>query len=518
VCNRTKTSLLWLSCCLFLLGAFGCGITRTVVIKLKPAGALIQVDNEKGNKNPFTTKLKWSESAVHTVAAEAGKYERQSLTLRHEDAKSAAEPWVIELELKPLVESVEVEISANIDSANVHIDGVLVGETPLRHTFVFSRHSSKSPWGKHLVVVSKDGYRYNPGGNELLPGENPAFSHQIELDSPFLSEKLIHVVFEPIRFLQTKVRRIAYTEEGVEIEEDVVLSQVVDMEYEPKAHSVSRITDVMPNADIIESRISVMPDGETIIYSFPFKLGSDEFLNIWKQYAGKRARLTDAEKMDHEAAVGVNANWIYFSSNRLNSKKYNLWRMRTDGRGGLTKITDSPSSRIDTEPALSPDGLRLAYTSYLIGASLPQIWVSNADGTLPTQLRIGKTPSWSPEGRKLAFVAPDSSGWDKIWVMGRDGGNPTQLTTGDFHDRYPVWTPDGKRIIYSSNQAINREGERNYDLWIMGVDGSKNMQMTINGSYDTRPSVSQDSKYIYFLSNRGARTEGEYALQIWRME
>lgn len=458
---------------------------------------------------------------VHTVTVEEEDFERKSLTLQHEDAVSAPTRWEISFVLEPLVISAEVDITANVESAAVKVDDVPIGETPLRHTFVFTRQDSDTPWNSHLIVVSKDGYRYRPSDAKLPSGVNPPFSHRLTVESSYVLEKQIDLqFFEPVRFRPTKVRRPFYSGKGFEVEEEIVLSQVGEIEREPSVQSVTKITDYKPGDGFIESRISVMSDGERIIYSVPFRRpgSTDEFMNIWLRHGSQYTRLTDALKTDLEGTVTPDGSWIYFSSSRLDYKRLNLWRMGTAGRGGLTKITDSPSSSVDTEPAISPDGLRLAYTSYLNNVDLPHIWVADIDGTLPTQLRIGKSPCWSPDNKKLLFVAPDAAGLDRIWVMEEDGSNPTQLTTGDYRDLYPVWTPDGKRIVYSSDQALNEEGLPNFDLWIMNADGSGKTQLTVNGSYDTRPAVSTDGKYIYFVSNRGAQTEGQQALQIWRIE
>ena len=89
--------------------------------------------------------------------------------------------------------------------------------------------------------------------------------------------------------------------------------------------------------------------------------------------------------------------------------------------------------------------------------------------------------------------------------MNADGSKPTQLTVGDHSYEYPVWTPDGTRIVYASNQALNEEGVPNFDIWSMRGDGTERTQLTVNGSHDTRPAISPDGKYVYFISNRGAR-------------
>jgi Tol biopolymer transport system component len=300
-----------------------------------------------------------------------------------------------------------------------------------------------------------------------------------------------------------------------------LLSQVGDIEREPKVGGATKITDFELDRAKYESRISVMTNGQRITYAVPFWLPQSPdktYFNLWLQRVNERTRVTDATQQDLEVNVSPAGQWIYFSSDRLMPGRYNIWRVPAVGRGGLTKITDSPSSVIDTEPAISPDGAKMAYTCFLRGTKLPQIWVANADGTLPTQIRVGKSPSWSPDGTKIAYVAPDTAGHEKIWIMEADGSAPTQLTLGEHTDQYPVWTPNGKRIVFASDQAVNEEGQRNFDIWIMKSDGTGITQLTVNGSHDTRPVITPDGKYVYFNSNRGARRPGEPALQIWRIE
>jgi TolB protein len=102
--------------------------------------------------------------------------------------------------------------------------------------------------------------------------------------------------------------------------------------------------------------------------------------------------------------------------------------------------------------------------------------------------------------------------------MNADSSAPTQLTKGEYQHEYPIWTPDGTRIIYASNEAINSEGVHHFDIWMMNADGTNRTQLTTNGSYDSRPAVSPDGKHIYFMSNRSTKGEfGDY-WQIWRIE
>jgi Tol biopolymer transport system component len=324
---------------------------------------------------------------------------------------------------------------------------------------------------------------------------------------------------EPVRFVRTRLQRWEFSGQGVSIGQEVVLAEVGEIETEPQVRAVTSVTN-LPPGEFVLTRISLAPDGEQVLYSKPFSLtdADDICSNLWAQRGQGTTRLTDGPKVDLDATVSSDGQYIYFSANRLKPGKLNLWRMRAVGQGGLTKITDSPSSIADTEPSVSPDGQSIAFTSLLRDSVAPQIWIARADGTLPTQIRVGRSPAWSPDGNRLAYVAPDDAGFNQIWVMNSDGSHPTQLTDGSHSNEYPTWTPDGFRLVYASDEAINVEGEANFDIWIMNDDGTSRTQLTVNGSYDTRPVVTYDGRFIYFISNRGARREFDDNWQIWRIE
>ena len=97
--------------------------------------------------------------------------------------------------------------------------------------------------------------------------------------------------------------------------------------------------------------------------------------------------------------------------------------------------------------------------------------------------------------------------------MNADGSNPTQLTfSGDYDDITPSWSPDGKKIVFASNNGRDLKGRSNFDIWTMNADGSEVTQLTTNGSLDDHPVWDPKGKYIYFRSNRGG------FLEIWRMD
>jgi serine/threonine protein kinase/Tol biopolymer transport system component len=84
-------------------------------------------------------------------------------------------------------------------------------------------------------------------------------------------------------------------------------------------------------------------------------------------------------------------------------------------------------------------------------------------------------PAWSPDGRRLAFVAspPANLGQRQIYTIDADGGSRTQLTSGPGPHTNPVWSPDGKWIAY-----LAQEGSSDWQVWAMRTDGSEPRQIT----------------------------------------
>ena len=499
-------------------------LTSTVDVEFSsvPEGAFVSLDGGKPVKTPARLPVKFVRSSsrvpwsVAKVEFTLENYKTETKTLSYES------PWKERIFPPVLLELVRKEawvtVAANIEGANVKINGESVGKTPLPLSLVFTRPDGNSEWNKFFVEVEKEGHEYLPLGDEAQPSYTRTIALHEALSLP--GERLF-VRLDAIRFVKNVIIEFVITPKGVELGKRSELSQVGEIEKEPKVRSVTQMTDADPTNPFVESRISVMPGGDQIIFSFPvrdIRKTSPVGANIWMRRGNAAIRMTDGDFFDIEPTVTGDGKWIYFSSNRLG--RMNIWRMQTQGKGGLTKITDSPSSLSDTEISVSPRGDRIAYTSLLSGSHVSQIWFANMDGTLPTQIRVGRSPVWSPDGKRVAYVAPDPiSNRDKIWVMDADGGSPTQLTSGtDSHERYPTWSPDGRQIIYASNRALNEVRKQNFDIWVMNADGTGHTQLTVNGSYDSRPAVSPDGKYVYFFSNRGATRENQETLQVWRIE
>lgn len=137
-------------------------------------------------------------------------------------------------------------------------------------------------------------------------------------------------------------------------------------------------------------------------------------------------------------------------------------------------------------PSWSPDGRSIAYTSYRTGVQ--DILISNIfAGTMESPTKgVGANwlPVFSPDGSRLAFVTT-RDGNSEIYVMNRDGSNLTRLTSNPAIDSTPTWSPTGTQIAFTSD----RRGQNQPQIFVVSVDGTGLRQISYE-SYADRPTWS----------------------------
>ena len=178
------------------------------------------------------------------------------------------------------------------------------------------------------------------------------------------------------------------------------------------------------------------------------------------------------------------------------------------------------------EATLSPNGRSLVFTSLKDGDL--DIYTMNVDGT--DVRRLTNAPGYdggaffSPDGKQIVYRAWHPSGDSlrayqgllkqglvrpnrmEIWVMNADGSEQRQVTNLGGANFAPFFTPDGKRIIFSSNYKNPRS--RNFDLFLVNLDGSGLEQVTTDTEFDGFPMFSPDGRQLVWASNRHAPHPG----------
>jgi serine/threonine protein kinase len=196
--------------------------------------------------------------------------------------------------------------------------------------------------------------------------------------------------------------------------------------------------------------------------------------------------------------VADKSEQIAFVSER--SGKPQLWLMNSDG-SDLHQVTNLKDGAC--QPDWSPDGKRLVFISpcpsmasgryvQFPGSSLHLI---NADGTglvdLPLAPEGDFDPAWSPDGTQIAFTSL-KDGHPQIYLLNLDTKIRRHLSDNNFKDRQPAWSPDGKLLAF-----VRLYGT--YQIWIIQVDGSDPKQVTrSNELNDMWPAWTPDGSIVFF--------------------
>jgi TolB protein len=260
-----------------------------------------------------------------------------------------------------------------------------------------------------------------------------------------------------------------------------------------------------------------------------------------------------ARKVAHDFAADIlklfgaqtlQGSKIYFASTRTGKGIKELWSMDFDG-ANQKQLTFYKS--VSTMPAISPDGKRLAFTSFHLGnpailihslettrrlpfynqaasmnataeftpdgksmlfsntlSGYAQIYVANIDGSgvrrISSSRAIEVEPKVNPKNpTELVFVS-GRSGYPQIYKMNMDGADVTRLSSGEGEAVNPSWHPDGRHIAFAWTKGYD---PGNYNIFVMDVATQEYVQLTHGTGRNENPFWGPDGKHLVFASNRG---------------
>lgn len=234
-------------------------------------------------------------------------------------------------------------------------------------------------------------------------------------------------------------------------------------------------------------------DGKKIAYTSYVKRGRKALRNadlfVYEVATAKREIVSYRQGINSGASFAPD-NSIFLTISQGNSP--NIYRIRPTGEI-MTKITNGPAGAMNVEPAVSPDGTKLAFSSDRPGR--PMIYISDINGGNIARLtfagQFNASPAWSPDGKKLAFAGQVGPNFD-IFVLDVETKQMLRLTSArkangrPANNEDPSWSPDGRFVMYTSDRSGKNQ------IYISTPDGIDERRITLDSANYFKPKWSDN--------------------------
>lgn len=194
--------------------------------------------------------------------------------------------------------------------------------------------------------------------------------------------------------------------------------------------------------------------------------------------------------------------YVVVSQNEQGARRYHLEVSDQDGynpRGLLT------SNEPIMSPSWSPNGRSLAYVSFekKHAAIFIQDVATGSRRLLTEFSGINGAPAWSPNGRKLALVL-SKSGSPNIYVLDVASGQLQAITRDFYINTEPSWSPNGAKLLFTSNRGGNPQ------IYQVNASGGTPERLSFNGDYNARAAYTPDGNHVAMMH----RVNGIYRIGI----
>jgi tricorn protease len=194
---------------------------------------------------------------------------------------------------------------------------------------------------------------------------------------------------------------------------------------------------------------------------------------------GSTENLTNNFGRDLDASWSADNRSLVFVSDRAGNEDIYLIRSADSTEPRLSRTLRTTTTQLtreptrETNPGFSPDGRKIAF---LRSGDPPSLWVMDAGGANATKLVEGyvNNYAWSPDGRWIAYVQqhnyPTGSGGTDIFIIPAAGGTAVNVTNYPAGNRSPAWSRDGRRLAFVSTRGPGEGNSDVYQIWLRRAD------------------------------------------------
>ncbi|MCG7853065.1 MAG: hypothetical protein MIO92_11145, partial [Methanosarcinaceae archaeon] len=320
--------------------------------------------------------------------------------------------------------------------------GFLIGTTPVTYTFVFDTQLDVGP---HMFNLEFS-----------LSGYDPCTVTIRKEDTKPITRSLTKTVVKEIEKLV-----LAVTPDDYKLVVRKVRAWVEDIEREGReASSVLRF-----GGNQYPLGMTISPDGSILYFAVAETIqvaqGQDKSmanLRAVSTSGGGITQVTSGLWLDASPACSGDGKYLFFSSNRMQLDRPDIFRLATDKSSGIAVIRQTVEGQ-SYDPSVSADGtISYAYKPRynLSGTGTEHIWTLGGASGYPTQLREGSMPAISPDGKWLVHTILDKGKYS-VWMRQIATTSNVQITTPDDLSYYGLaFSPDGNFVYYTQKAMLYR--------------------------------------------------------------
>jgi Tol biopolymer transport system component len=231
----------------------------------------------------------------------------------------------------------------------------------------------------------------------------------------------------------------------------------------------------------------------------------------WNPANSQLTRITLNQGVSTQPAISPDGSLIAYTSDQAGNGDLDIWVQQVTG-GGAVRLTSNPAS--DYDPAFSPDGGRIAFRSNRDGGGIYVMPTLGGDERLIAER--GYQPRYSPDGREIAYwTGPRNyAGPSRMFLVAANGGAPRRIRADFVSASCAVWLPDGEHLLFRGRQRGDP-----FDWWVASRDGKT---LVSTGARDALGTAFQ---YLTCADQFDARSSdivyafqaGSDARNIWRL-